>query len=313
MAGFSMMLPLLGAAVVSPMLGGLQLITLAAVGLAFHVFGYLSNDLFDLAIDRTQALRASSPLVRGLVRPAVALWSAFIPVPVVSAIEVATGRPVAGALLMVGMGFGLIYNAYGKRMRCPILGDAAQALAWVALAGFGACSTGLPLTAPFVLEALTIFCYVMLVNTFHGGLRDLENDSRHDARTTARFLGARYVGDVLIVPRAVFVYGLLLQLLLLSLGVLHVTNNWPANSEIPWQGMLALIVGGHIIMLRLAQTALGSTSTRAEMLRAGILHLVLSMGIVCLPFAFLANTSATIAIIVCYILPPMLLVMPASQ
>src|SRR6266511_983049 len=79
--GFSLMLPLLGAAVVSPTLRSSRLIALVGVGLAFHIFGYLSNDLVDLPIDRTQPLRADSPLVRGLVRPSVAWWVAMIPVP----------------------------------------------------------------------------------------------------------------------------------------------------------------------------------------------------------------------------------------
>src|SRR5882672_4637092 len=71
--GFSVMLPLIGAAAVSRALSAGQLVALTAVGFAFHIFAYVSNDVFDLPIDRTQPLRADSPLVRGLVPPSLAL------------------------------------------------------------------------------------------------------------------------------------------------------------------------------------------------------------------------------------------------
>lgn len=307
--GFSVMVPLIGAAAVSPVLSGAQLAVLAAVGLAFHIFVYVSNDVFDLPIDRTQPLRAGSPLVRGLVRPSVALAIAFVPVPLASIIHSWTGgSPVASAVLMASMGSGLIYNLYGKQLRFPLLSDAVQGLAWVALAMYGALATGLPLRAPVAWLAATIFFYILLVNGLHGGLRDLANDARHGARTTAIYLGAHATAaGRLIVPRVLALHGLALQISLLLLASLCVILHWPDENAIPWQSMVAAIGGAHLILLWLARAALRATSKRSEMLRFGMLHLFLSIGVVCLPFAFFANMLATLVIVVWYALPLLIL------
>jgi len=306
--GFSLMLPLLGAAVVSPTLRSSRLIALVGVGLAFHIFGYLSNDLVDLPIDRTQPLRADSPLVRGLVRPSVAWWVAMIPVPGAAILAAAGGGPpIASAMLLAGMAFGLFYNLFGKRLRWPLIGDAVQALAWVALTLFGALSMRLPLKTPLLWLTASVFVYVLLVNAFHGAVRDLENDARHRTHTTASFLGARRAENgALIVPPRLIVYGLALQSLLLLCGVLGVVGYWPQDNRMPWQLLLAAIVSGHLVLLLLARLALGRNSTDAEMLRAGTAHLFLSMGVVCLPFAFLTNTIATAVVTACYLTPLLL-------
>ena len=305
--GFSVMLPLIGAAAVSRALSGAQLVALTAVGFAFHIFAYVSNDVFDLPIDRTQPLRADSPLVRGLVPPSLALAIALIPVPVACVIQLwAGGRPAASAMLMVGMGLMLLYNLYGKRIWFPPLSDAVQGIAWVALALYGALATGWPLRAPVGWLAATIFVYILMINGLHGGLRDLANDARHGARTTALYLGARATPDGrLIAPAGVVLYGLTLEILLLLLVALCIVGNWPEDNRISWQVIVSAIVAAHVVLLWLARAALRPTATRSEMIRAGIAHLFLSIGAVFLPFAFFTNTLGSVVIIAAY--APMLI------
>ena len=97
-SGFSLALPLVGAAAVSAALTPLQVAGLVAVGLAFHVFGYVSNDVIDLPIDRTQPLRHADPLVRGAIgrRQALAfacLQPAFT-VPLITCATVPSSRSI---------------------------------------------------------------------------------------------------------------------------------------------------------------------------------------------------------------------------
>jgi 4-hydroxybenzoate polyprenyltransferase len=307
-AGFSMMLPILGAAVVSSALSPSQVVRLAAVGLAFHIFGFVTNDVVDLPIDRTEPLRANSPLVRGVVRPAVALWVALVPVPAAAAIHALAGERVAAAALMIGMALGSIYNVYGKRHSWPILPDAAQSLAWVALLLFGAASAAQPLGSALLWQAAMIFCYVMLVNGIHGGIRDLKNDSRHGARTTVQSLGARLHEDgTMSVPRAVIVYGVALQLLLLAAEALFVVEIWPRIRVVPRELAVLLIASGHAALIPLARVAMRHASPTSVRLRAGTRHLLLSMALVCLPAAFVMNACALITIVACYVTPPLLL------
>jgi len=308
--GFSIVLPLIGAAAVSRSLTGAQLAMLAAAGVAFHIFAYVSNDVFDLEIDRTQPLRASSPMVRGVVQPRMALAIALLAVPVAMLLHWwSDGPPRAAAALIAAMLCMLIYNLRGKRLRVPPLSDAVQALGWVALTMYGALAPGEPLTETALWLAVSIFVYVMLVNGLHGGLRDLDNDARHGARTTALYLGAR-PGHL---PRVLALYGLALQLALLALAVACVMRNWPAMNRIPMPAMVAAIVAAHLVLFWYGRTALRAVANPPEMIRAGVAHLFLSIGVVCLPFAFFANPLATAVIVALYAVPSAILVLRVSM
>lgn len=294
--GFTLLLTLGGAATVSRDVTASQLVALIAVGVAFHLFAYVSNDVFDLPLDRTEPLRAGSPLVRGVVRPSVALAIAMVPVPLACVLHIlAGGALIAGAALAAGMLLMLIYNRFGKRMALPLISDAVQAAGWVALALYGAWSVDMRLTAPLGWFAATVFVYVMLINGLHGGLRDLQNDARQGARTTAIYLGARTHEDGrLIVPPHLARYGFALQLALVVLGVASVAR-WPI--------VAAAIVVAHVVLFAFGSAALRPTASRKEVVRVGFLHLFISLGVVLLPFALYANAIIAAAMLTVYGLP----------
>lgn len=303
--GFSLLLPLGGAATVSTDVSALQVAVLLGVAFAFHVFGYVSNDVCDLVIDRTEPLRAGSPLVRGLISPRLAFAIAMIPVPLAALLHLLAGRsPIGAMILLAGMAFGWIYNAYGKRLRWPLVSDAVQALAWIALAWYGAVSVAASfratLTMPFAYFAATVFVYVLMINGLHGGLRDLANDKRHGAMTTAIFLGA-HVDDHgrLIIPKRVALYGLALHIALPILGIAAVARRWP-NAAIA-------IVILHAALLMIARKALRATDDRKQLVMAGFAHLFLSLGAVFLPFALFGNLTVAATMIAVYAVPVMVL------
>ena len=121
----------------------------------------------------------------------------------------------------------LVYNIYGKRLAFPPLGDAVQGVAWSALALYGVLAAGEPLNASAAALASLIFVYILLINGVHGGVRDVENDHRRGARTTALYLGARADGSGrVILPRSFVVYGLALQTLMLVISLAAVVRNW---------------------------------------------------------------------------------------
>lgn len=299
--GFSLLLPLAGAATVASDVSIAQIGALMAVAFAFHIFGYVSNDVFDLALDRTESLRAGSPLVRGLIAPRVAFVIAMIPVPLAAALHLlAGGPPIAAAVLMGGMALGLVYNARGKTIAVPLAGDAVQALAWIALALYGALTLRAALTIPFAFLAATVFLYVLMINGLHGGLRDIANDARHGAKTTAILLGARADDEGrLIVPRIIIVYGMTLHILLLLTGVLAVMGRWP---------LAAAAIGiAHAVLWGLARKALRPTAERMEVVRAGFAHLFISLGVVLLPFALFGNGAVAATMIAVYAIPVIVL------
>jgi 4-hydroxybenzoate polyprenyltransferase len=294
--GFTLLLTLAGAATASAAVTPLQLAALLAAGLAFHLFAYVSNDVFDLELDRTAPLRSGSPLVRGLLRPSAALAIALVPVPLVCALHLAAGGPpAAAAALLAAMGLMLLYNRFGKRLALPLLSDAVQALGWASLALYGALSVG-PITAPFAWLAASAIVYVLMVNGLHGGLRDLANDALHGARTTALFLGARASADGrLLLPRAVRLYALALHLALLFLG-------WMSAPR--WQVAVLFL---HGVLLFIGRAALRAGAAHAEVMRLGFLHLYLSMAAVLLPFALFGDARTAAVMLAVYAAPLLVL------
>jgi 4-hydroxybenzoate polyprenyltransferase len=298
--GFSLLLPLAGAATVSRDVTAAQVAAMLAVALAFHIAGYVSNDVFDLALDRTEPLRAGSPLVRGLVPPRAAFAIAVLPVPLAVLLHrLAGGPPAAASMLLAGMALGLAYNAFGKRIPLPFVSDAIQSLAWIALALYGALTTGAPPTRALLWLVVSLFVYVMMVNGLHGGLRDLANDRRCGAKTTAILLGTRVDDDGrLLLPRRVAVYGVVLHVLMLIAGI-AATSNSPIGALLVVLAYAALFVAG--------RNAVRPTEDRKTMLRAGFVHLFLSIGVVFLPFVFHGNAVVAATMIAVYGAPVLVL------
>ena len=135
---FTLVVPLSGAAIAFRPLSISRIAGLTAIAIAFHLFAYVSNDVVDLPLDRTEPQRSDSPLVLGLIRPSVALAIALAQVPVAFAIHAALGGPPAASLaLLTAVALMLVYNIYGKRLAFPPLGDAVQGVAWSAFALYG--------------------------------------------------------------------------------------------------------------------------------------------------------------------------------
>ncbi len=185
---------------------------LLVVGLAFHVVAFALNDLFDLEIDRTDPSRAGSPLVAGTITPRTAgIVIGVIGLASFGVDLVGFGMSFAAAAWLVGAYAGLfLYDAYSKRISWPVVMDAVQGLGWACLVGYAAERGGGPTAATWLTGAFT-FLFVVLVNGVHGGLRDLDNDSRRGARTTAIAFGARPTPTGVVVPRRLQVYSWSLQ------------------------------------------------------------------------------------------------------
>lgn len=219
--GFTLMLPLVGAASRAANPGLARIVGLMFVAVSFHVFAYVLNDVVDLWLDRSEPLRADSPLVQGAVGRGRLVMLAWAQLPIAFGLVWALGAHRA-ALAMLGLAFAAmaLYDLYGKRCRWPLLTDAVQSIGWCALLGVGAWWDG-PVWATRTgwIAAYVFFC-VMLVQGVHGGLRDLANDQRGGARTTAIWLGARPApGAGIVLSHAMVGYAVVLQVALWVTGL----------------------------------------------------------------------------------------------
>ncbi len=290
--GTTLAVVLLGAASVAPSLSWRTAALLAAVAVGFHVFAYVHNDVVDLPIDRTEPRRAVSPLVRGAIAPDAALAIAVAAVPVTLAVAAAAGSGAGAgrALASLVAAFALMaaYNVLGKRTSVPPVLDVVQGLGWGALLLYGAAARGPWTSLTWWLVAFWTW-FIVLANGVHGGLRDVANDARCGARTTAILLGATADRDEdghgrVAIPRAIVVYGWALHGGLVALAV----GAWtfaglgydPVARALTLAALLALGgVGGR------ALAAAAASDGDPETLRlAGTVHLLLLMA---LPVALL--------------------------
>ena len=237
--GFTLVLPLVGAASAAAHPGLARMAGLMLVALSFHVFAYVLNDVVDLWLDRSEPLRADSPLVQGAVGPRRLMVLAWAQLPIAFGLVWALGAHRA-ALALLGLAFAAmaVYDVYGKRCRWPLLTDAVQSIGWCALLGVGAWWDG-PVWPAHTgwITAYVFFC-VMLVQGVHGGLRDLANDQRGGARTTALWLGARpFAATGIVVSRVMVAYAVMLQAALWVTALAALTAlaspMWPTLPPLP--------------------------------------------------------------------------------
>jgi len=94
-----------------------------------------------------------------------------------------------------------------------------QGAGWACLVWYGAVRGGGATIATW-LAGLFVVGFVVIVNSVHGGLRDLRNDSARGMRTTAIAFGATVSGDSVTVPPALRALAWLLQAGLAGLAVI---------------------------------------------------------------------------------------------
>lgn len=246
--GFTFFLALLGLVSVDGNPAPGILLSVMAVGLLFHNFAYVLNDVVDLKVDRTQEARRLDPLVRGAITPRQALAFALLQAPLAFAVSAAAGAPLAANLcLAIGFVLMTVYNVWGKACFCPPLTDLAQGLAWACLVLYGALA-GAGTVAPLTwIVAGSATGFILLINGIHGGLRDLDNDLRQGRRTTAIFFGSRPRPEGASISSALKVFALTVQLMLVALAVAPFVvpglfySQAPSTGWIVFQGVLQAI------------------------------------------------------------------------
>jgi 4-hydroxybenzoate polyprenyltransferase len=269
--GATATLPLLGAASAAPDVQPAMIGTLLVIAALFHGFAYIHNDIVDLVVDRTQPLRRDYPLVRGSISVAHA-WGAVSSCLLGLLMICSILHPLAAPVLAVAILCMACYNLWGKRCAWPVLTDALQGVGWAALIGCGALASGAQLSRlSWYLVGYEI-ALILLVNSVHGSLRDLANDSACGARSTAIWLGARMDTQGLHFPKALLVYALALQLLLAAIAVLPLLDGTMRYPMFQQALTLVVLLALQIFMLWLAQAA--RQHRDAESLKAiGMLHL----------------------------------------
>jgi 4-hydroxybenzoate polyprenyltransferase len=218
--GFVAIWPLLGLAAVSDW-SPLAVAGLLTVSLFFNTFGVLLDDAVHLDVDRRDPLRSNRWLVRGSVTQRQAVVAAIAQVPLMVAVHFAAGFTIAALPCLLGavVGQGL-YDLYGKKCRVPPLMEAAEAAAAFLLVVYGATATGNATNSLVWLTAGAGAAFILLVNAFHGSLRDIAFEIACDQRTTPIWLGCRGIQEgVVHISSAMSAYAGAWQVVLIALSI----------------------------------------------------------------------------------------------
>jgi 4-hydroxybenzoate polyprenyltransferase len=260
----------------------------AAVGVLFHVYAYVANDVIDLPIDRTDPRRERDPMVVGKVSPQWGLWIALSALPLMALflldqpIIVAISLAAAAALL----GF---YDVAGKTIQVPFLGDFVQGAGFAALIFVGAGVGGRPNSASSWAAGFVVV-FVAMVNGVHGAVRDVENDRRAGAKTTAVVLGTHIREGRLLIPVTIVVYAAVLQAAIGAtlVGVFLGTRRQESTGVM--RGAFLLTAAVFVLSVWQLVNAFRHRGDLRSAMAAGTWHLVLA------PFALLTATVWTLGL-----------------
>lgn len=304
--GVTFVYTLQGAASAPEPAGAPRLLLALLAATAAHLAVYAWNDVADLAIDSTEPRRAPSPLVRGTLTPRQVVVGAGAAAAVALVLAALAG---GAALLAMAATLALLgaYDRWGKRASFPPLTDAVQGLGWAALVTFGATAAGAVGAATAWLGAVVVV-QILLVNGVLGALRDLANDARHGARTTALLLGARPAADGARLPAAVWVYAVLLHLAqvgLLLAGVSATAGPAPAAPTAVRTALVLAVGAGCLALLvtALRFTRRGATRSPTASWSAGLGYI---LGMLALPTVLVTDgldAPRLVALLVLFLAP----------
>lgn len=298
--GFTCLWPLLGLGSTNSTIAPGTAAVVVLVGVCFHLFGFLLNDVVDLPIDLTQPRRANDPLVRGVVSTKAVLTLAIVQVPLAFLVAWRSGADGA-ALLALAAAFACMaaYDLFGKRATNPLVTDFVLGLSGCAFVIFGALVGGQELSTVSVLTGAYAAAYFFLFNGIHGGMRDMQNDDACGARTTGLHLGIRFSNGTLHIPRRASAFCWALQVLLILIAcVIALIPDYDDGTR---TAMLVVSLGAGIVNALLMHIVLSPDHPRwEEAYRLHLLTLVLALIAVLAP---MMGARLTVFVLVLFVAP----------
>jgi 4-hydroxybenzoate polyprenyltransferase len=299
--GATMILPFLGIFTIVSSISLTRFLGFLGIGLSFHVFAYVTNDVVDLPLDKSEPGRTGSPLVNGYIKTASALIFAIAQIPLSMYFTMLLSGTVWAYLsLMSSYVLMSIYNLWGKKMQVPIVTDVIQGVGWsfLVLYGFTFGNKSIDLVVIFV--CLYIVLCIMMTNGVHASLRDIENDYRHGAKTTAIYLGTiPQEGKPLSLSTALKVYSIILQCGLFVISILSVSLLWNQYISPLFTLMLMILMNTLSVIVFILAAKLRS-------FLLGLIHMFLFLLNKILLFSGAVEIGALSGILAVYLIPYML-------
>jgi len=238
-----------------------MLFLLFLVGFFGHTFGFVFNDIIDYNIDKSSKEISDRPLVSGTISMRKAWIFSFISMGIAFIIAlylaISTAHLYSLVILAVSAFFIILYDLVSKKV---LLTDFFVALGIFFLVMYGASTTvgSLSNLTPLAWIVCTLAAIqVLFMQLIAGGMKDIENDYHHGARTMAIHMGVRVVEGKLTVSPSYKALSYGLQLIDLGVVFLPFFLGWTAPIDPTFQYIqwVALLLVG-IVMLFLSHQLL---------------------------------------------------------
>lgn len=228
MLPLSFSIPIMGALSLQHPLTILQFVVLGIIGISAHFFGFIINDLIDYRLDKHSPYRQQSPLVNGDIQHWQAWIFALTQIPIAFGLYLWLNSYVLGLIwIILSIFFSLIYNLFSKWRWLPrIIAEIALALSITFLAIGGASIFDSNLPSQVWLYCGSLGLVLLLVNSVPSGLKDVQADTQHGARSFVITMGVTVTADgQLTIPpnlkRYVLIVQSMITVLSIGLGIIY--------------------------------------------------------------------------------------------
>lgn len=209
------------------------------IGILFHVYLFVLNEVQDVSIDKQSKSLAGKPLVDGSITLKNAKIVVFSSVALIFILTFSFFFEQALILIAIGLValvFGGLYDFLGKRFPHADYFIALM-LFFVALYGGFSVSTDISLFA-YVIAFLALF--QMLINNIIAGLKDVDHDYLDGGLSTPLRLGVQIKGSQFFISKRFMAYVALLKTVHISLMFLPFMVGWMPYED--WQLYMVVLL-----------------------------------------------------------------------
>jgi len=249
---------------------GSTLWLLFVLGMLYHVFTFVLNDVIDVGVDARSRYVAARPLLEGGVTRLMAVVLVFLSLASLLIVAGVTGSVLTFVFVVVAVSCSAAYNLWSKQAAFLeyVLGFGVFSLVLAGtFAGHGSLTTvAFDVAVAFLLQ--WVFSVGIAAN-----LKDVEEDTKQGVFTSPTVLGVNFASDRVVLPYGFQLYAWLISVsYILMLGNVFyegLLNGFIGGVPVAWIGFVIIMVGLFWTTWKILQ---GPSPSRDAFLRYAGLH-----------------------------------------
>ncbi len=272
----------------------LHYLELFLIGLLFHLYLFVLNEVQDIEIDITSKNLKSKPLINGSISlrgARVVVISSCVLVLVLTVVFFFNKAVILIGISLVAFLLGWIYDSFGKKLPHA---DYSLGLMLFFVGLYGGV-TVITKFNPFMYLIAFLAFTQMLIQNIVAGLKDVDHDFIAGGLSTPLRLGVRVNGERFIVSKSYITYVLLLKMIHISLTLLPFIIGW-IQYEL-WQLYLVVLLNSMAVILMIRFLTMKIFKRETIMRTIGFHEMLTFMIIPILLIGFIGNVAAIFLVV----------------